>query len=510
MKRNSTRVLWAVVACAMSCADDNAMDDTGAESTESGTDAGSSASPQSEGGATTGSVGVDSGSTAAGSSASTVGATSSEASSSDSASDGSTTGAGSASAVTVTLVGDGFGSVTDGTSVCTESPCTFPVRSGGAISLTATARDGLNIFLDWSGACSGAGTDCDLMPDGDVELDAGFQLIGNVAFVASQAISIAEIDAGAPAAGTFYDKADQFCTDEAAAAGLHGTQFVAWVAGTGAGETLADRVGAARAWVRTDGRPVADAFSSMVDGSLLNPIVYDELGEHLPTVGFSGLDLDATPSESGGDCVGWSSTAGDESASAGAAESTRFWAGGLSVPCDGAYNLYCVGVDGTEPLADTLTATGRIAFMTSTGFDLSSGRAAADALCASEANGVLEGNFLAALATSEQQIEERFDLTGEIWVRPDGQPIVDDASQIASGQTFTSIHQTADGSDPPIFPLGRWTIAGVNCQDAPEACCEDWSTSGGNVQASARWGTPFAAATTGQCSASLPVVCLQE
>lgn len=502
-------VLWAVVACATGCADDSAMNDTEAESTETGTDAGNTVSRESAEGATTGSEGADSESTAAGSSSSSAGATSSGASSSDSASDESTTGAGLAGTVTVTLVGDGFGSVTDGTSVCTESPCTFPVRSG-AISLTAAPRDGLNVFLDWSGACSGAGMDCDLMPAGDVELDAGFELVGNVAFVTSQAVSIAEINAGAPAAGTFYDKADQFCTDEAAAVGLHGTQFVAWVAGTGAGETLAARVGAARAWVRTDGRPVSDTFSSMVDGSLLNPIVYDELGEYFQTVGVTGLDLDTTPSESGGDCVGWSSTAGDQSASAGASESTRLWATGLSVPCDGAFNLYCVGVDGTEPLADTLTTTGRIAFMTTTGFELSSGRAAADALCASQANGVLAGTFLAALATSEQQIEERFDLTGEPWVRPDGQPIVYDASQITSGQTLTSIHQTADGSDPPIFPLGRWTIAGVNCQDAPEACCEDWSTSNGSVQTSARWGTPFSAATMGQCSATLPVVCLQE
>jgi hypothetical protein len=93
---------------------------------------------------------------------------------------------------------------------------------------------------------------------------------------------------------------DQACNDAATAAGINdamGGAYVAWI--SDGSSNAVTRLGAARGFVRMDGRPTADTVADLVADAILSPIRIDETGRDHGTA-------------SGVDCSTWSSTSGTE------------------------------------------------------------------------------------------------------------------------------------------------------------------------------------------------------
>src|SRR5207244_775845 len=128
--------------------------------------------------------------------------------------------------------------------------------------------------------------------------------------------------------------------------------------------------------------------------------------------------------------------------------------------CAATFHLYCFGVDYNSPVTVTPTP-GRIAFLSSKQVDPSKGMASADALCQSEATGAgLSGSYLALLSTSSASAVSRFSATGGTWVRPDGIPLVNQATDLLnfdpSRDVVAALNIAADKSY--VLPSGdTWT-----------------------------------------------------
>lgn len=426
--------------------------------------------------------------------------------------DGGTTGGVQGAVLTVNVTGDGFGSITvDGMECGTaDGTCMFNLDPGVDLDVSATARDVFSELTGWSGECTGQDPTCRINLSGDATLGVRFDLAGNVAFVSSQAYGA--LDIGALPGTGIAAKVDAECTRLAAAADLHGSTWIGWMAGDGAGEGIADRLGSARGFIRRDGRPVADTFADLTD-FLINPILFDETGARADVLAWTGVDGDEQPSD---DCQGWTTDSGLESAAAGYSGAVFAWVNGLGPTCDASARIYCLGVDSTDALPTELPRAARVAFVSTPGFALDSGRDAADALCQAEATAAtLSGTFKAALSTSAEAFHERFNLTGETWVRVDGQPVFESAADLANATatSLTSIHQRADGSQMPTLDN---VVFGRNCFGGGESCCLDWTdddwtpdpefTSAHSVNTRAF--TDFA--TSVSCGATVPVFCLQE
>ncbi|MBA3457864.1 MAG: hypothetical protein H0T42_32575, partial [Deltaproteobacteria bacterium] len=245
----------------------------------------------------------------------------------------------------------------------------------------------------------------------------------NLMFVTSTAEAGAVCTAG-PAS------ADAVCATRAMDAGLPGT-YRAWMSGPG--EHARDRLGSARGWLRTDGRPFADTVASMISGQVIFPGRFTELGVDIQH-GFTqtATAADGTHSTASGCSVG------GLTGSAG----TR-WASGIVVSNG---RLYCFGIDHATPVSAP-RVSGRVAFVSTQDWPPSSGIAAADAICAADAtSGGQPGTYRAFLPTTTASAASRFDLGGAIWVRPDGVPIVTQASDLASWTLLAPIMLHADGS----------------------------------------------------------------
>jgi hypothetical protein len=86
--------------------------------------------------------------------------------------------------LTVMVTGNGAGQVTgaDGRIACPPS-CSVAVDRGTTVVLTARTNSARDVFLGWSGACSGRGTSCSVSLDGDKQVGAQFDArVANVWF----------------------------------------------------------------------------------------------------------------------------------------------------------------------------------------------------------------------------------------------------------------------------------------------------------------------------------------
>jgi hypothetical protein len=144
----------------------------------------------------------------------------------------------------------------------------------------------------------------------------------------------------------------------------------------------------------------------------------------------------------------------------------------------------------------------------------SSGIAGADLECQSEAQAAgLAGTFLAALGSTTATASSRFSLTGPVWVRPDGAPLGDTASQMFNGTlTPTTIAMTADGMPLPANSEYYW--AGMPNQMLTDSCTDWTSTSPpmattGNADSTVL-AERFSAVTVQPCSSPVRLLCLQE
>ena len=254
---------------------------------------------------------------------------------------------------------------------------------------------------------------------------------------------------------------------------LGGPTFIAYLSTSTA--SAASRLGSARGWVRMDGRPVADTATDLAHGNLWYPVSIDESGQPatLPAAVATGTDSmgGARGAYTCGDWTqgGSGSSIGSGCWTAGYAQ-FEFCAKG---PCDTPVHLYCL--ETTQAVAVAAPAsTGRYAFVASKSFDTAAALAGADALCASDAAGVLPGTYRALLATTGASAASRFTLTGAAWSRPDGVSVVATPSDLAIDKLLAPITMTAAGVPIPFDRVwsGSASLGAVGTQT-----CGDWTLS---------------------------------
>jgi hypothetical protein len=290
-------------------------------------------------------------------------------------------------------------------------------------------------------------------------------LSSNTVFVASSLhVAGALGEAGDP-----HEFADSICADRASEAGLVGT-FVAFLSTS----TLAasSKIAGARGWHRTDGLPVADRVEDLFAAKIFYPIALDE-----NAVAVSEFVVTGTSNVGGPDrtCSDYTSTTTTFTFGL-PWGTTNAWADYVvSIAlCDGAKHLYCFGVDRNSAIVPP-TATGPVAFVTSSNWASGGGLGDADAFCQSEAaGGGLTGEFRALLATSTESASSRFDLDGDVWVRPDGVRLAGSRAQFMAAETIAPITVTASGEYH-----GELVLTGA---DSPLEVgelfdtCDDWTS----------------------------------
>ena len=386
--------------------------------------------------------------------------------------------------LTVTIEGDGRGIVTvEGQTIeCTET-CEITVADGDMLTVTA-APGSTTAVVSWSDGCTG--DTCDVTIAGDTGVTLTWELQHNIIFASSMTPAVGDI--GSVAA------ADAHCVQMASDAGLHATQWVAFLASNGPcpdevstdcnGFERLERAGA-RGWVNTQGQPVADTLAQLRDDRIIwYPVRYEEDGgggdgDHICVTG-----LDAR-FEVGGTCTDYSDTDRDMRASWGRAGSgdRNIFAQNSNLRCSNAASFYCMSTDHDTPLPAP-SDTGRLAFVTASNFVVGvGGLDSADALCQREAcDAGLTGSsdcdmdlgsdatFLAFLETNDATAGSRFDSDGEDFVRADGVVFLR-ASQLEIADTadllpVSPANQRADGTLD--VNVNVWTGAGG-------FTCDNWT-----------------------------------
>ena len=280
--------------------------------------------------------------------------------------------------------------------------------------------------------------------------------------------------------------ADKICNTAAQGGGLPGTYVAMLSTSTVAAKT---RLGSARGWIRTDGLPIADTPQSLfTDDKMYYPIGTTELGTAAqrfddPFTGSGNDGTYATISGPPSTCNDWTS---DNAALSAACGSISFasdgWLGSCGGECDGHYPVFCFETDLTTPLT-VPKASGRLAFLSATTWDTSTGLAAADTLCQNEAGSAgLTGasSFIALLGTSKASDTSRLNAAGSNWVRTDGIPIASSTSTFLTGSWDAPIAVQADGvtyppisADSPEIMLGGYL--GGSMGDLTFTC-NDWTS----------------------------------
>jgi cysteine-rich repeat protein len=328
----------------------------------------------------------------------------------------------------------------------------------------------------------------------------------NIAFLSSATYQPEAL--GGPAGG------DSKCQSLATAAGLPGT-YVSWMNSTTS--SVATRLGSARGWLRPDGKPFLDQFTTPL--TTYYPPELTETGADVTTGQVLGGNTTAT---SGYECSDWTSTASNVSYYVGNA-SSGYWNNYGYGACSNltssseVFHLYCLGKDFSSPLIFP-KASGRLAFvLPPAAWSPKGGLAGADAACQSAATAAsLSGTYLAMLATSTASMASRFDASGAPWVRVDGVALVTNASDLFTkgGKWLAPLETSATGV-PELVAV--WT--GNSDPTAPAASvmttCNDWTSNvspyTGNAGESALTFVSQALGTsTPTCAASFSLYCLQK
>jgi hypothetical protein len=312
----------------------------------------------------------------------------------------------------------------------------------------------------------------DAPPPGDASLDAAaVDVLGgpNRIFVTSRVFD------GGNLGGR--DGADKACQDLAGSAGLEGT----WIAylSTSA-ESAAQRVGSARGWIRTDGRPVADLAQDLDQGRLWYPVRLDEHGKPVGEPGEVATGADPSGGTTPRTCADWTtSDAGGLLVSGSWGATTPAFEANFYSGCTQAFHLYCLEASRSVRVA-VPPASGRIAFVASVGLDTSIGLVGADSLCASLATdaglpGPADGGrpYRALLATSTVVPVSRFDLTGSPWIQPDGVQVVESSANLADANLLAPILVTQNGTR---LSGGLVWEGSLSPNKAGGFDCDNWTT----------------------------------
>jgi hypothetical protein len=428
------------------------------------------------------------------------------------------------------------GSMTDGMGIACSGPCSGTVMYAPGTVVTVTASPGAGAKYHFKGSTGCLGQTCTFTVDGDKTIDLTF-LGYNYVFVTSTQYNGALKTAGDADGVT---AADAKCMARAQAAGLPGN-YVAWISqSTPTPVNAISRLGAARGWVRVDGKPFGDQLSTMVvpngatpgttSGAIYYPARLDEHGNPLDTAYLlTGTDRSGNLASSGGaapsfwDCSGWTVSAGTgdngQAAVGTASGGTIAWTNFSIATCSITASLLCMGVDFANPVAPPPPPTGsRIAFLSraSAGGGGINGLAGADAMCAGEAMGLLPGTFKAYLSTTTVAAASRFSAAGGDWYRPDGVKLVANNADLFVPMLAAPLNVTA--SRRYYYDVGVWTgSAGASSASATASTdsCMDWTSSQASLTGTV--GSPTVAAmwewsfTKAACNAgTYRLYCVQQ
>lgn len=313
--------------------------------------------------------------------------------------------------------------------------------------------------------------------------------------------------------------ADAQCASLAAAAGLPGT-YKAWLSTMLTPVDASSRLGSARGFVRTDGKPFADRVSDITAGTIYNALNLDENGDDVGSqIVWTGTAVNGTATTE--TCSDWTdgslNSFGEEGESTGG---PGIWTdNGGAGGCQGAEPFYCFGTSHVTPLTIT-PVTGRLAFVSTSSFEANFGITDADSVCQSDATtaGLANPtNYLALLATSTASPASRFNLSAlsAPYVRPDGVKIADAPTIASGGELDSGIWQHADGSYAGEFSSTVWTGSSApNAAGTLATTCQDWSTiSGADFGSEGQSNTTDLWWDTGgsvSCGVSQFLFCLQQ
>lgn len=371
--------------------------------------------------------------------------------------------------LTVTHEGTGTGrTISNPAGINCTADCTEGYVAGTSVTLTAGASVG-STFTGWSGACRGTAATCTVTMSQARSATATFaKTAPNIAFVTSTTHTA---NLGGLAG------ADTICNARAAAAGLTGT-YRAWLSSTTTNAVT--RLGSARGWVRTDGKPLVDTIADLTSGRLIHPLRVDE---NAVDVGhervFTGTKLDGTLG-SGDTCGNWTTTTGTYTTQGYASALHALFTSYGGQTCVGAIaRLYCFGVDRVAVVDVTPATTYRRAFTTKASWTPGGGLAAADALCNQEATAAsLPGTYRALLATTTASAAARLSTSGAPWARVDGVLLSALSSFTFSlSQWHVSPNLSADRTTW-FGNNGLWVgAAGMTAPGTAATTCSNWQSS---------------------------------
>ncbi len=354
--------------------------------------------------------------------------------------------------------GEGGGSAGGGTS-----------NGGGAATGGGTATGG-GVAATGGGASTGGGSEPDA-GGGDAGTGGGqgggFVILGNFAFVTAEVFP-----------GNFggVARADEICADTAHDAGLPGT-FRAFVPDEDGGAAEL-RLGNARGWIRTDGKPFIDTFDDYFSrNAIFYPLVFDEHAIRTGNGTWTGMRADGGL---GGTCLNWSSNTGSDLGTSGAPVRVDGTFVELTdSACNGSNALSCFAIDLQMPVTVTAPSPHRTAFLSRDEYALDAGLAQADAFCSHEAaDAGLAGQYRALLSSHDAGAAWSRFTDGAPWARVDGPALM------PSAIALLSVHQNPLDVTLNVSPrgeyLGPWNIAlawtGSNLPSDPGTLdCADWT-----------------------------------
>jgi uncharacterized repeat protein (TIGR02543 family) len=382
----------------------------------------------------------------------------------------------------VTRSGAGSGTVTSSPSGIncggTPSVCSRNFDYNLMVTLTASPAPG-TAFGGWSGACTNVTGTCTVTMTAARSVNALFTIIpANYVFVTStlQTGMIGGLSG-----------ADSICQMRATSVSLPGT-YRAWLSTSTV--DAASRLGSARGWIRTDGKPVADRVSDITSGHMFYPIKLDEAGTsvgdgYIPTAtGGNGLRAGF-----GGTCSDWTSTTGNAAAGFASHHGTGFTVY-TSVNCTTASRLYCFGIDNQAVVAPP-AVTARRAFVSST-WQPGGGLASADAQCSTDATAAgLTGSYKALLATTTASAISRFSTgTGTLpWARLDNTLILPTAGALASTTlSYVDATPNSNAANNVWYSGNPYTWTGAdNLHSVGTQTCANWTANTSASVARAGW-----------------------
>lgn len=282
----------------------------------------------------------------------------------------------------------------------------------------------------------------------------------NLAFVASVP---APLDAGL--AGL-----DSHCAQIATAAGLPSTSWAAW-AGTSA-NSLSERFGDAQAWIRMDGKPIAQTLGDLQAGTVWYPVLLDENGaEPLLQEIATGL------SESGGTAESCSEFGTAQSGGVLAiGHAASGYAGFSNIgtrDCSSSLSVACFQVSHSTGLVSPPVEQGRLVFVSSGTFTPGNGPAPAHALCQAEAeqNGAPPGIYRALINGGGGVAMS----PGAHWVRFDGLRVFQNEGNDEVPNLLSQVPQAPLVRDSLGAPTSSQSWAGLPGGNP----CSNWSDNTG-------------------------------